>query len=287
MGVAAFVGQSTSMVSYDPCSGGRNTQSVTSIFRVRNLPNNAGISLQPFNVGICPVTPNNSWVWPPLSLISKECCPEIVTTFFFISGELVREKTLRVSSQHFRIWLHVLSRRPCGKKRHRLVLTCTQCPAQSLPSCSGADRHFATNSLFQPRRCPMCFETYQLPHLTTCGGEKAFSLCRNLRHLAAEFTLRYLVQTTQDADPRSGKKTQQRQSRVLPAKSHQSETGRTAPLQFGRLRRPSTTRVTGSLGYSPRATEANQKSAGRKGRVHQGCRLRSEVQKGRLLPLRV
>ena len=42
-----------------------------------------------------------------------------------------------------------------------------------------------------PRRCPVCFEAYQWPHLTTCGGgeggrgggeEKAFSLCRNLRH---------------------------------------------------------------------------------------------------------
>ena len=34
-----------------------------------------------------------------------------------------------------------------------------------------------------PRRCPVCFKTYQRPHSTTCGEEKAFSLCRNLRHL--------------------------------------------------------------------------------------------------------
>ena len=28
---------------------------------------------------------------------------------------------------------------------------------------------------------PCGFEAYQWPHLTTCGGEKAFSFCRNLR----------------------------------------------------------------------------------------------------------
>ena len=60
-----------------------------------------------------------------------------------------------------------------------------------------------------------------------------------------------------------------------------------APLQLGRLRRPSTRRVTGSLGHSSRATGASQKSAGCEGCVHQVCRLRSEVQKGRTLPLRV
>ena len=63
--------------------------------------------------------------------------------------------------------------------------------------------------------------------------------------------------------------------------------GCTAPFQLGRLRRPSTTRETGSLGHSSRATGASQKSAGYEGCVHQVCRLRSEVQKGRTLPLRV
>ena len=60
-----------------------------------------------------------------------------------------------------------------------------------------------------------------------------------------------------------------------------------APLQLGRLRRPSTRREAGSLGYSPRATRAGQKSAGCEGCVHQVCRPRSGVQKGRTLPLRV
>ena len=63
--------------------------------------------------------------------------------------------------------------------------------------------------------------------------------------------------------------------------------GCTAPFQLGRLRRPSTTRETGSLGHSSRATGASQKSAGCEGCVHQVCCLRSKVQKGRTLPLRV
>ena len=60
-----------------------------------------------------------------------------------------------------------------------------------------------------------------------------------------------------------------------------------APFQLGRLRRPSTTQNAGSLGHSPRATGTSQKSAGCEGCVHQICRPRSGVQKGRTLPLRV
>ena len=70
--------------------------------------------------------------------------------------------------------------------------------------------------------------------------------------------------------------------------THQNRTmtmGCMALLQLGRLRRPSTTRVTGSLGYSPRATDASQKSAGCEGWVHQFAAYRSEVQKGQTLPL--
>ena len=164
-------------------------------------------------------------VWPPLSLIFKGVLSGNCDDFLFHIWRVGARENAPSFLATFQIWLHVLSRRPCGKKRHRLVLTCTQCPAQSLPSCSGADRHFATNSLFNHAVGPMCFETYQLPHLTTCGGEKAFSLCRNLRHLAAEFTLRYLVQTTQDADPRSGKKN--------PATTEQSTTSKIAPKRNG------------------------------------------------------
>ena len=58
-------------------------------------------------------------------------------------------------------------------------------------------------------------------------------------------------------------------------------------LQLGRLRNPSTRRDAGSRGDSPRATGAGQKSAGCEGCVHQVCRPRSGVQKGRTLPLRV
>ena len=60
-----------------------------------------------------------------------------------------------------------------------------------------------------------------------------------------------------------------------------------APLELGRLRRSSTRRVTGSLGHSSRATGSSQKSAGCVGCVHQVCRLKSGVQMGRSLPLRV
>ena len=59
------------------------------------------------------------------------------------------------------------------------------------------------------------------------------------------------------------------------------------PLQLGRLRRPSTRREAGSLGYSPRATGASQKSAGCEGMCPSGLPPQSGVQKGRTLPLRV
>ena len=73
----------------------------------------------------------------------------------------------------------------------------------------------------------------------------------------------------------------------MSAKSHHGEVGCMGPLQLGRLRRPSSGRETGSRGHSPRATGACQKSAGCEGCVHQVCRPRSGVQKGRTLPLRV
>ena len=56
------------------------------------------------------------------------------------------------------------------------------------------------------------------------------------------------------------------------AKSHHGEMGCMAPLQLGRLRRPSTRREAGSRAHSSRATGASQKSAGCEGCVHQVCR---------------
>ena len=93
-----------------------------------------------------------------------------------------------------------------AKKQHRLVLTCTQCPALSLPSCSGAPPALG-NKLAVPTTPLPCVlrnvPVAALDHLR--GGESILPLPQPASSSHAEFTLRNLVQTTQDVDPCSEK----------------------------------------------------------------------------------
>ena len=85
----------------------------------------------------------------------------------------------------------------------------------------------------------------------------------------------------------AAKKAQWWQSSALPSKIAPWRNWLLVPFQFGRLRRLSTWRNAESRGHSSRATGASQKSAVCEGYVHQVCRLRSGVQKGRTPSLRV
>ena len=125
-----------------------------------------------------------------------------------------------------------------------------------------------------------------LDHLRGGGGEKQFLPLPHPASLSdVEITLRDLIETITGRGPRA---TSLKNSETESVKMvGRGKIELPAPLQVGRLRRPSTTRETRSLGCSPRATETIQKSAGCVGCVHQFAASDQESRKGRALPWRV
>merc|ERR1712136_228785 len=102
-----------------------------------------------------------------------------------------------------------------------MVLTCAQCPAQSLPSYSVHRQHLwqseiqshlersftaTTNSLFLTTPLPCVLRNVPvaaLDHLR--GGESIFPLPQPASSSRVQFTLRNLLETKQDVDPSAKK----------------------------------------------------------------------------------
>ena len=137
-----------------------------------------------------------------------------------------------------------------------------------------------------PRRCPVCFEPYQLPHLTTCGREKAFSLCRSLCHfpMLKSLCVTWFSQRVHYLQRKQGRKTGIGWSWPVSPDVRFKRRMLAAPSV-----KPSSKAIDfaskGSLGYSPRALGLAKRHQDVRNVSISFAAFRSGVQMGRSLPL--